>query len=107
MMNLGLISADCEVLTDTNGLGYADRFRQAVNACPTVLFVQEFLADGTVASGDEIGEAVATRFGMDWAQASMRRTGNSLKRWATWLQHGQAVDSRRKKKCAGQMTFDV
>ena len=44
-----------------------------------------FLKSKPLASGKELGEFLNNRFERNWAGASIRRTGNSIRQWARWL----------------------
>jgi hypothetical protein len=45
----------------------------------------KFLAKNTEADGVQLATYLASEFDESWADGSLKRTGNALKRWADWL----------------------
>lgn len=54
----------------------------------TLREVLDFLRTKPSASGVAVGQAVAQAYNRSWTPATLRRSGNSLRQWASWLLQG-------------------
>lgn len=62
-----------------------DRVWRAARTDPTIEIVRSALAANPLLSGSALGELLAGELGERWSAASQTRTGNGLRRWASWL----------------------
>jgi hypothetical protein len=61
------------------------------------VFVRDLLAVNPTASGEEVGSAIAERYGFEWSVGSKRRSGAALKQWSLWTIGQKPTRARRKK----------
>jgi len=81
-----LISRSDDFISLTNDPDVTLRLlRERASASIPVETVREYWSSATSPNGDDAGEAVAKRLGMNWAQGSRRRYGNALLVWLHWL----------------------
>lgn len=57
----------------------------AARADPTIAIVRRALAENSSLSGSALGQLLAEELCEQWSPASRTRTGNGLRRWASWL----------------------
>lgn len=93
LMNLALIDGHAALLALPDGIMAEDLVRESASSSATIELVREYLTTLPAASGENVGDAVARRFGFTWAVGSKRRYGTGLKQWARWLFPVLSVDS--------------
>ena len=91
LIALGLISVEDKVITSLvpNGIDPEEALRYEARKAPMLRKARNILLDNPRASGVEIGDAVGREFNRRYdSDASKLRVGNSLRRWAFWLEEG-------------------
>jgi hypothetical protein len=85
LMNLALIDGHAALLLPHEERSAEELVRNSASSSATIALVREYLTNSPTASGENVGDAVARRFGFTWAVGSKRRYGTALKQWAGWL----------------------
>ena len=78
------------------GLSPLSRLHEAARKQSSLVEAVRFLRVDRSVSGPILAKHLASHFGEDWSEGSLKRTGNALKRWASWLieceDHGTVVE---------------
>jgi hypothetical protein len=99
LMSLGLVDAHGGLTPpqEDQGRSAEEIVRLTAGQCATIVFVRDRLAVNPTASGEEVGSAIAERYGFEWSVGSKRRSGAALKQWSLWTIGQKPTRARRKK----------